>query len=147
LALSISSAPLAFNAPIVWQKRALDSVATRREATALLSVLPERAVFLALGDNDTYPLWYLQEAERLRRDVVVVTVPLLATRWYREEVRRRHDLIADPAVHGTWDAVGEVCTRATAQARAVFLTPAAAPGTFTSLCPQIRSAAGFLTLH
>ena len=45
------------------------------------------------GDNDTYPLWYLQEVDSLRRDVTVVTVPLLGASWYAEELSRRHDLV------------------------------------------------------
>jgi hypothetical protein len=59
-------------------------------ARRILRELPARAVFVATGDNDLYPLWYLQVAEGLRPDVLVISEPLLATPWYREELARRH---------------------------------------------------------
>jgi hypothetical protein len=61
-------------------------------ARTLLQATPERGVLFVAGDNDTYPLWYLQEVEGTRRDVTVVTVPLLPAAWYRAELQRRHDL-------------------------------------------------------
>ncbi|HKO17234.1 MAG TPA: DUF2723 domain-containing protein [Gemmatimonadaceae bacterium] len=62
-------------------------------AEALLGSAPPRAVLFVEGDNDTYPLWYLQEVDGYRRDVTVVTIPLLAADWYQRELSRRHDLI------------------------------------------------------
>jgi hypothetical protein len=50
-------------------------------------------VLLLVGDNDSYPLWYLQLAERARADVTPVTIPLLGAPWYRAELARRHDLL------------------------------------------------------
>lgn len=70
-------------------------------AVAMLSTLPPRAVFLANGDNDTYPLWYLQQVRGLRRDVIVVTVPLLTPQWNRAELLRRHQLL-DSAFVRQW---------------------------------------------
>jgi transmembrane protein TMEM260 (protein O-mannosyltransferase) len=68
---------------------------------AMLAALPARAVFLANGDNDTYPLWYLQQVLGMRRDVTVVTLPLLTPRWNRAELLRRHQLL-DPAFVWSW---------------------------------------------
>ncbi len=67
-------------------------------AEALLDVAPPNAVLLVAGDNDTYPLWYLQRVEGRRRDVTVVTIPLLPATWYRVELERRHALLGGPAV-------------------------------------------------
>jgi hypothetical protein len=61
-------------------------------AEALLRSAPPRAVLFVAGDNDTYPLWYLQVVRRLRPDVTPVTMPLLGADWYRAELRRRHAL-------------------------------------------------------
>ena len=44
------------------------------------------------GDNDTYPLWYLQQVEQVRSDVTPVTMPLLPAEWYGVEIGRRTGL-------------------------------------------------------
>ena len=69
-----------------------EAVLPRRWAEALLESTPRGGVLFVSGDNDTYPLWYVQEVAGVRRDVAVITLPLLATRWYRAEVTRRHGL-------------------------------------------------------
>ena len=66
----------------------------RARGLRILGAAPPRGVVLARGDNDTYPLWYLQEVEGVRRDVTVVTIPMLPVTWYREELQRRHDLLS-----------------------------------------------------
>ncbi|MBA3646637.1 MAG: DUF2723 domain-containing protein, partial [Gemmatimonadaceae bacterium] len=68
--------------------RAEDS-GEREAALAIITPLPRNAVMFAVGDNDTYPLWYLQQVEGIRRDVTVVTIPLLSAAWYRAELARR----------------------------------------------------------
>ena len=66
--------------------------AARRVALAILESAPRDAVLFLAGDNDSYPLWYAQQVEGVRPDVVPVTLPLLSANWYSDEVARRTGL-------------------------------------------------------
>jgi len=81
--------PLAGNWRSVDRSREPDASAASQFGRALLESSPERAVLFLAGDNDTYPIWYLQQVEGVRRDVLPVTVPLLPTSWYPAEIARR----------------------------------------------------------
>jgi hypothetical protein len=140
LAVLVSVAPLALNFGHVRAERLVAAQTTREEALTLLASLPLDAVFLALGDNDTYPLWYAQVVEGVRRDVAVVTVPLLATQWNREEAARRYGFSSVAAAVGTSDAVAAVCRDAAARSRPVFLTPYAPISRLSNQCPQLGAA-------
>ncbi|HEY0930623.1 MAG TPA: DUF2723 domain-containing protein [Gemmatimonas sp.] len=89
--------PLVANRHLIDRTREPVSALPRVYARLLLDAVPERGVLLAGGDNDTFPLWYLQQVEAVREDVTVVTVPLLGAQWYRAQLVRE-GLLPEQAV-------------------------------------------------
>ncbi len=85
-----------------YASRAGDFAARDWAHNLLMSVEPYGVVFTN-GDNDTFPLWYLQEVEGLRRDVTVIVYSYLATSWYSKQLRdlTRPCAGADPAADPT----------------------------------------------
>ncbi|MCL6268106.1 DUF2723 domain-containing protein [Flagellimonas myxillae] len=47
------------------------------------------AILFTVGDNDNFPLWYLQEIEEYRTDVRVIVAGYFATDWYIDQMKRK----------------------------------------------------------
>ncbi|MDR6546982.1 hypothetical protein J2810_003052 [Chryseobacterium rhizosphaerae] len=58
-------------------------------AYSVLKSLPKNDILFVYGDNDTYPVWAIQETERFRDDVKVVNFTLASTPWNLDQVKRR----------------------------------------------------------
>lgn len=54
-----------------------------------LNTCDKNALIFTRGDNDTFPLWYIQEVEGVRTDVRVLCLPYLSTDWFINQLRRQ----------------------------------------------------------
>ena len=62
---------------------------TWNNAKAYLDSCQENAIMFTIGDNDTFPLWYMQEVENYRTDIKLVNTSLFAKDWYIDQQKRK----------------------------------------------------------
>ena len=86
---------LSFSAPIILAQQNWDDHDRSGRyhqidfAKNLLNSCAPNAILFTGGDNDTFPLWYVQEVEGFRTDVRVCNLSLLGTDWYIDQMKRQ----------------------------------------------------------
>lgn len=68
--------------------RSVKTLARDTAFNVLQSCAPN-AILFTQADNDTYPLWYLQEVEGIRQDVRVIITELAGADWYIDQLNRK----------------------------------------------------------
>jgi hypothetical protein len=93
-ALALSVTVLTLGVPTImvaenWDDHDRSNRYTARDiAKMYLDSCEPNAILFTNGDNDTFPLWYVQEVEGYRTDVRIVNLSLLNTDWYIDMMKR-----------------------------------------------------------
>ena len=93
-ALAIAGVLLSFSVPVIMLSQNWDDhdrsnrYWVREYASNYLNSCEPNAILFTTADNDTYPLWYAQEIEGIRRDVRIILLPYLSADWYVNQMRQ-----------------------------------------------------------
>jgi hypothetical protein len=105
LASAIVLLPFAANFRAASRRHGPDATAARDVAYNLLQSVEPYGVLFGFGDNDTFPVWYLQEVEGIRQDVTQINLSLANLDWYVRQLAtrpvRRFDPARAPALYRT----------------------------------------------
>jgi hypothetical protein len=85
--LLVALLPFALNFGAAGRRHGPAALLARDFAYDMLQSVEPYGILFTNGDNDTFPLWYLQEVEGVRQDVVVVNLSLINTDWYIRQLR------------------------------------------------------------
>ncbi len=61
----------------------------RMNAKAYMDSCDENGIMFTIGDNDTFPLWYMQEVEDYRTDLKLINTSLFNVDWYIDQMKRK----------------------------------------------------------
>ena len=134
---------------------------TRDFAHDILNSVEPYGVLITAGDNDMFPLWYAQEVEGIRKDVVLANTSLLNTEWYVRQLIRQAERPFDsakapdlwkgkswtmpkkPLVSWSLDDADQVPVAVQVPERSVFK----APGIHAEIEPRVLSKAELFVLQ
>ncbi len=85
--LLVSLLPFFLNLSGASRRHRPEAVLARDFAYNVLQSAEPYGIVFTNGDNDTFPLWYIQEVEGVRQDVSVVNLSLGNTDWYLRQLR------------------------------------------------------------
>ncbi|MEQ1676967.1 MAG: DUF2723 domain-containing protein [Chitinophagaceae bacterium] len=91
--LNIATAAFCIITPLLMAQQVWDDHDRSNKTTApdiakdYLESCAPNAIIFTFGDNDTYPLWYAQEVEGVRKDIRVINNSLLGIDWYINQLR------------------------------------------------------------
>lgn len=85
--LLLALLPFVLNFRAASRKHGPEADLARNFSYSLLQSVEPYGIVFTNGDNDTFPLWYLQEVEGMRQDVSVVNLSLGNTDWYIRQLR------------------------------------------------------------